>query len=93
MPWVYILKGKFKKKKQTRYYIGYALKSVENRLEAHRGEKAGGALFTSFMKDLGIVYREYCTTQKQAMRREIELKKKFKKMTRQEKESFIEANQ
>jgi len=86
---VYILQGLLKRKHKSTFYIGET-SNLDKRLQAHEGgRKKGGALRTSMMKDIAIVYHEEFSTLKEAMKEERRLKKEFKKMKRADKIKYI----
>lgn len=88
--YVYILKGYLKRSRKKTIYIGYT-SNIKDRVGQHiAGKKKGGALRTSMMKSLTLIYVEKIRGRANAMRREKELKKIFNHMSAMERRSFIE---
>ena len=80
MYYVYILECTGKRGRKT-FYTGYT-NSLERRVTEH--EEGSGARYTK-NKDLQLVFYQTLETQKEAMRREIEIKK----LSRKKKEEII----
>ncbi len=66
------------------YYCGITT-NIERRLKQHLGEMKGGAKYTHSRKPCYLVYQEQTSSRKDALKREIEIKK----MTKSEKIKLI----
>ncbi len=61
--------------------------NVEKRLQMHNGDMAGGARYTRSRRPVHLVYVEPCETQKDAMRRE----RQIKNFSKKKKETMVQA--
>lgn len=68
-------------------YIGQT-NDLEKRLREHKSKSKRSAKYTRYFSSLGLVYSEEYQTRKEAMQREIELKK----LTRGQKDELIKNN-
>jgi len=66
-------------------YIGQT-NNLERRLNEHRNKKAKSAKYIRYFNSFELVYTEVCASRKDAMRRELALKR----LTRAKKEALIE---
>lgn len=76
---VYMLQGA-----QGAFYTGIT-KNLSRRLRQHNGEMKGGAKYTRAHRPYHVVYHERYGTLREALRREVEIKK----LTRTEKSHLI----
>jgi len=68
-------------------YIGQT-NNLKRRLEEHKNNKTKSAKYIRYFPFFDLVYTESCSTRKEAMRREIQLKK----WSRNKKEALIHGN-